>query len=57
VRACGPGARRCVCAVERGLAVGAGTLANALPLPGGFGGVEAGMIGAFLAFGTHGSLA
>ncbi|MDQ6834683.1 MAG: flippase-like domain-containing protein [Actinomycetota bacterium] len=34
-----------------------GTLANALPLPGGLGGVEAGMIGAFLAFGTHGSLA
>jgi putative heme transporter len=34
-----------------------GALANALPLPGGLGGVEAGMIGAFLAFGTHGSLA
>jgi len=34
-----------------------GALANALPLPGGLGGVEAGMIGAFLAFGTHASLA
>jgi putative heme transporter len=34
-----------------------GTLANALPLPGGLGGVEAGMVGAFLAFGTHASLA
>jgi uncharacterized membrane protein YbhN (UPF0104 family) len=34
-----------------------GTLANALPLPGGIGGVEGGMIGAFLAFGTPGSLA
>ncbi len=34
-----------------------GALANTLPLPGGLGGVEAGMIGAFLAFGTHGSLA
>jgi uncharacterized membrane protein YbhN (UPF0104 family) len=34
-----------------------GTLANALPLPGGLGGVEGGMIGAFLAFGTHASLA
>ena len=29
-----------------------GTLANALPLPGGIGGVEGGMIGAFLAFGV-----
>jgi uncharacterized membrane protein YbhN (UPF0104 family) len=34
-----------------------GTLANALPIPGGIGGVEGGMIGAFLAFGTPGSLA
>jgi len=29
-----------------------GTLANTLPLPGGIGGVEGGMIGAFLAFGV-----
>jgi putative heme transporter len=34
-----------------------GALANALPLPGGLGGVEAGTVGAFLAFGTHASLA
>ena len=34
-----------------------GTLANTLPLPGGIGGVEGGMIGAFLAFGVPGSLA
>ena len=34
-----------------------GTLANALPLPGGVGGVEGGMIGSFLAFGVKGSLA
>jgi len=34
-----------------------GQLANALPLPGGIGGVEGGMIGAFIAFGAHGSLA
>jgi uncharacterized protein (TIRG00374 family) len=34
-----------------------GTLANALPLPGGIGGVEGGLIGAFLAFGVPGSLA
>ncbi len=34
-----------------------GTLVNALPLPGGLGGVEGGMIGAFLAFGTPASLA
>lgn len=34
-----------------------GALANALPLPGGLGGVEAGTIGVFLAFGTHASLA
>ncbi|MEA2210691.1 MAG: putative heme transporter [Solirubrobacteraceae bacterium] len=34
-----------------------GALANTLPVPGGLGGVEAGMVGAFLAFGTHGSLA
>lgn len=34
-----------------------GQLANTLPLPGGVGGVEGGMIGALLAFGVHGSLA
>ena len=34
-----------------------GTLANVLPLPGGIGGVEGGMIGAFLGFGVDGSLA
>ncbi len=34
-----------------------GALANALPLPGGLGGVEGGTIGAFLAFGTPASLA
>ena len=34
-----------------------GTLGNTLPLPGGIGGVEGGMIGAFLAFGVNGSLA
>jgi uncharacterized protein (TIRG00374 family) len=34
-----------------------GTLANVLPLPGGIGGVEGGMIGSFLAFGVNGSLA
>jgi hypothetical protein len=34
-----------------------GTLANSLPLPGGLGGVEAGMVGASIAFGTHASLA
>jgi putative heme transporter len=39
------------------MAYSVGALANALPLPGGLGGVEAGMIGAFLAFGTHASLA
>lgn len=33
-----------------------GTLANALPLPGGIGGVEGGMIGAFLAFGVNAPL-
>ena len=33
-----------------------GTLANTLPLPGGIGGVEGGMIGAFLAFGVNGPL-
>ena len=33
-----------------------GALANALPLPGGLGGVEGGTIGAFLAFGTPASL-
>jgi uncharacterized membrane protein YbhN (UPF0104 family) len=35
----------------------AGMLGNLLPLPGGVGGVEGGMIGAFLAFGVPGSLA
>jgi uncharacterized membrane protein YbhN (UPF0104 family) len=34
-----------------------GTLANMLPLPGGFGGVEGGMIGAFMAFGIQPELA
>jgi uncharacterized protein (TIRG00374 family) len=34
-----------------------GTLANMLPLPGGVGGVEGGMIGAFIAFGIHPELA
>jgi putative heme transporter len=34
-----------------------GTLANVLPLPGGVGGVEGGMIGAFLAFGVQRQLA
>lgn len=34
-----------------------GTLANTLPLPGGIGGVEGGMIGSFFAFGVNGSLA
>ena len=34
-----------------------GTLANTLPLPGGIGGVEGGMIGAFIAFDVSGSLA
>jgi uncharacterized protein (TIRG00374 family) len=34
-----------------------GTLANTLPLPGGIGGVEGGMIGSFLVFGVNGSLA
>jgi uncharacterized protein (TIRG00374 family) len=34
-----------------------GTLANVLPLPGGIGGVEGGMIGSFLAFGVEKSLA
>ncbi len=34
-----------------------GTLANTLPLPGGIGGVEGGMIGAFIGFGVPGSLA
>jgi uncharacterized protein (TIRG00374 family) len=34
-----------------------GTLANMLPLPGGLGGVEGGMIGAFIAFGIHPELA
>ena len=31
-----------------------GTLANAIPLPGGIGGVEGGMIGVLLAFGVNG---
>jgi uncharacterized protein (TIRG00374 family) len=34
-----------------------GTLGNTLPLPGGIGGVEGGMIGSFLVFGVNGSLA
>lgn len=34
-----------------------GTLANTLPLPGGIGGVEGGMIGAFIVFGIHPPLA
>jgi uncharacterized protein (TIRG00374 family) len=34
-----------------------GMLGNALPLPGGIGGVDGGMIGAFLAFGVPGGLA
>jgi hypothetical protein len=35
----------------------AGTLANVIPLPGGLGGVEGAMIGAFLAFGVDPGLA
>jgi putative heme transporter len=34
-----------------------GQLANALPIPGGIGGVEGGMIGSFIAFGINGSTA
>jgi hypothetical protein len=34
-----------------------GALGNALPLPGGIGGVEGGTIGAFLAFGIHADVA
>ncbi|MEA2296042.1 MAG: putative heme transporter [Solirubrobacteraceae bacterium] len=34
-----------------------GTLANTLPLPGGIGGVEGGLIGAFIGFGVHADLA
>ena len=34
-----------------------GMMANVLPLPGGIGGVEGGMIGAFLAFGVRRRLA
>jgi uncharacterized membrane protein YbhN (UPF0104 family) len=34
-----------------------GMFANVLPLPGGIGGVEGGMIGAFLAFGVNGPIA
>ena len=34
-----------------------GQLANVIPLPGGVGGVEGGMIGALIAFGTPGSMA
>jgi uncharacterized membrane protein YbhN (UPF0104 family) len=34
-----------------------GTLANTLPLPGGIGGVEGGMVGAFVAFGVDPGLA
>jgi uncharacterized protein (TIRG00374 family) len=39
------------------LAYYVGQLANALPIPGGIGGVEGGMIGAFIAFGVNGSTA
>jgi len=39
------------------LAYFVGQLANALPLPGGIGGVEGGMIGSFIAFGVNGSTA
>jgi uncharacterized protein (TIRG00374 family) len=39
------------------LAYFVGQLANALPIPGGIGGVEGGMIGAFIAFGVNGSTA
>jgi uncharacterized protein (TIRG00374 family) len=34
-----------------------GTLANVIPIPGGVGGVEGGMIGCFIAFGVNGSTA
>jgi putative heme transporter len=34
-----------------------GTLANLIPIPGGIGGVEGGMIGSFIAFGVNGSTA
>jgi uncharacterized membrane protein YbhN (UPF0104 family) len=34
-----------------------GTLANTLPLPGGIGGVEGGMVGALVAFGVQPELA
>jgi uncharacterized membrane protein YbhN (UPF0104 family) len=34
-----------------------GTLGNLVPLPGGVGGVEAGMIGALIGFGVSGGLA
>jgi len=34
-----------------------GMVANLLPLPGGIGGVDGGLIGAFIAFGVEGSLA
>ena len=34
-----------------------GTLANLIPIPGGIGGVEGGMIGCFIAFGVNGSTA
>jgi uncharacterized protein (TIRG00374 family) len=34
-----------------------GTLANVIPIPGGVGGVEGGMIGCFIAFGIDGSTA
>jgi uncharacterized membrane protein YbhN (UPF0104 family) len=39
------------------LAYFVGMLANALPLPGGLGGVEGGMIGALIGFGVHSGLA
>ena len=34
-----------------------GTLANVIPLPGGIGGVEGGMIGSFIGFGVNGGTA
>lgn len=39
------------------LAYYVGQIANVLPIPGGIGGVEGGMIGAFIAFGVNGSTA
>lgn len=58
------GARRCFDAFERVVPVAVlvmgyflGTLGSLLPLPGGIGGVEGGMIGAFVAFGVPASSA